>query len=65
MLGFLAAEATVPDPATIAGDLANNAGGAMLSAIVSVLPVLIPFLVGLWALAFVVRKIPIFHNSHI
>ncbi len=56
---------TVPDPAVIAGDLANNAGGAMLTAVTGVLPVLVPFLVALWALAFVVRKIPIFHNSHI
>lgn len=65
MFNALSAVTTIPDPAQIAGDLANSAGGSMLTAVVGVLPVLVPFLVALWALAYVVRKIPIFHNAHL
>jgi len=49
--------ATPVDPAAIAGDLANSAGGAMLDAIVSVLPVLVPVLIGFWAIGFVWAKV--------
>lgn len=52
-----AALAVPPDPATLAGGLADTAGSAMLSAIVSVLPVLVPVLVGFWAIGFTWSKI--------
>jgi len=48
---------TLPDPATIAGDLATNVGSETLTTIVDVLPVLVPVLVGFWALSFVWRKL--------
>jgi len=48
---------TAPDAGALAGDLANSAGGSMLSAIVDVLPAIIPFLVALWALGFVWKKV--------
>lgn len=48
---------TPPDPGTVAGDLANTAGTQMLDAVIDVLPVLVPFLVALWALGFVWKKV--------
>ena len=57
MLGFLVTATTAPDPGTIAGDLANSAGGSFLDGVVSVLPKVVPILVGLWALGFVWQKV--------
>lgn len=51
------AATTPPDPGTVAGDLVNTAGSSMLSAIVDVLPVVVPFLVALWAIGFVWKKV--------
>lgn len=51
------AAGTTPDPATLAGTLADSAGGSMLDAVVAVLPVLVPFLTALWAIGFVWKKI--------
>ena len=48
---------TAPDPAVLAGTLANTAGTSMLNAIVAVLPVLVPVLVGFWAIGFAWAKI--------
>lgn len=63
-VGFVVAGASAafaapapPDPGALAGSLANTAGGAYLDAIVDVLPVLVPFLAGLWALGFVWSKL--------
>lgn len=57
-LAGVASAATVPpDPSTIAGDLANNAGGSFLDALVAVLPKIIPFMVALWAIGFVWKKV--------
>jgi hypothetical protein len=47
----------VVDPVAIATDLANNTGGAVLTAITGVLPVLVPVLIGFWAVGFVWAKI--------
>lgn len=52
-----AASATMPDPATIAGNLVDNAGGQYLNGVVDILPLLIPFLLGLWALGFIWTKV--------
>jgi hypothetical protein len=52
-----ASASTMPDPATIAGDLVNNAGGQYLNGVVDILPLLIPFLLGLWALGFIWLKV--------
>jgi hypothetical protein len=49
--------ATAIDPVTIATDLANNTGGAVLTAITSVLPVLVPVLIGFWVVGFVWSKV--------
>ena len=58
VVGAGAASATTPvDPGTIAGDLANQSGGAVLSAIMDVLPALIPILVAFWAVGFVWKKV--------
>lgn len=56
-MSFLAAATTAPDPGAIAGSLANGAGTQMINAIVDVLPVLVPFLVALWAIGFVWKKV--------
>jgi hypothetical protein len=48
---------TVPDAGDIAGDLATNLGSETLTTIVGVLPVLVPVLVGFWALGFVWKKL--------
>lgn len=55
--GAASATATAPDAGALAGDLANTAGGAYLDGVVEVLPVLVPVLVGLWALGFVWTKL--------
>lgn len=51
------ASAVPPDPAAIASGLADTAGNSFLDAIVDVLPVVIPFMVALWALGFVWNKV--------
>lgn len=48
---------TIPDAGTIAGDLATDLGSQTLGTIVDVLPVLVPVLIGFWALGFVWRKL--------
>jgi uncharacterized membrane protein len=45
-----------PDPTTVATTLANNVGGQLVNTVVGVLPVIVPALLSLWALAFVMRK---------
>lgn len=46
-----------PDPGALAEQVANDTGGSMLSAIVAVLPKVIPFLVAFWAIGFVWNKV--------
>lgn len=58
MLGAIATVAG--DPADIAGTLATNVGGQMLTTLVGVLPVLVPTLLGFWALSLVTKKLGIF-----
>lgn len=56
--GATASFATAPpDPGTVAGDLVNSAGTSMLNAVVDVLPIVVPFLVALWAIGFVWKKV--------
>jgi uncharacterized membrane protein len=53
MAGILA---TTPDPTAVATTLATNVGGQLVDTVVGVLPVIVPALLSLWALAFVMRK---------
>lgn len=45
-----------PDPTGVATTLANNVGSQLVNTVVGVLPVIVPALLSLWALAFVMRK---------
>ena len=55
--GASMASASTLDPGAIAGDLASTSGGAVLNAIVDVLPALVPILVAFWAVGFVWKKV--------
>ncbi len=48
--------AVPPDPTAVATTLADNVGGELVNTVVGVLPVIVPALLSLWALAFVMRK---------
>jgi len=53
----VAANAVVPSPEAIAGDIVDTAGTQLLATIVAVVPLLIPVLLGLWAISWVLRKL--------
>lgn len=53
---FVSVIATAPDPTAVASTLATNVGGQLVDTVVGVLPVIVPALLSLWALAFVMRK---------
>jgi H+/gluconate symporter-like permease len=46
-----------PDPGALAEQVANDTGGSMLSAIVAVLPKVVPILIAFWAIGFVWNKV--------
>lgn len=57
LLGSTAALAVPPDPTALASGLADTGGNALLDALTGVLPVVIPFMVALWAVGFVWKKV--------
>ncbi len=63
--GIGAAFAQTPDPAAVAGALANSAGGQLIDTIVGVIPVLIPVMLTLWAIGLVLRKTGVLKKSKV
>jgi len=53
----VAAFAVPPSPDVVATEIVNSAGTQLLDTITSVIPVLVPVLLGLWAISWVMRKI--------
>jgi len=53
----VAASAAVPSPDAVATSIVNSAGGQLLDTITSVVPVLIPVMLGLWAISWVLGKL--------
>lgn len=54
-----------PDPTAVATTLAGNVGGQLVDTVVGVLPVIVPALLSLWALAFVMRKFGLGRKAHV